>query len=189
MNRWTRRLHRWGAFLSAVPLLLVIVTGLLLQVKKEVPWVQPPTMRGSKGEPTLSFAELLEVARQEPRAEIATWEDVARIDVRIDRGLIKVIANNHWEQQIDAQTGERLSSTMRRSDWIESLHDGSYFHELAKLWIFLPNGLVLLGLWISGVYLWWIHIQAKGKKRNRRTVKAQPDTPEEAGNRPTRANE
>lgn len=47
LNKWTRKLHRWGALLTAVPLLLVIVTGLLLQVKKEAAWIQPPTMRGS----------------------------------------------------------------------------------------------------------------------------------------------
>ena len=38
-----RKTHRWGAVLVAVPFLLVLVSGLLLQVKKQVPWVQPAT--------------------------------------------------------------------------------------------------------------------------------------------------
>lgn len=144
---------------------VVIVSGLLLQVKKELTWVQPPTRRGSEGAPSLSFDRLLEVVKQEPRAEIASWDDVYRVDVRVDRGLIKVTSNNYWEQQIDAQTGERLSSEYRRSDWIEMLHDGSFFGDNFKLWVFLPNGLVLLGLWFTGAWLWWLHVQAKRKKR------------------------
>ena len=168
MNRWMRRLHRWGALVTALPMLLVIVTGLLLQVKKEVTWVQPPTMRGSKGDPTLTFDRMLEIARTEPRAGIASWEDVARLDVRADRGLIKVVSNDNWELQLDARSGEVLHSAYRRSDLIEMLHDGSFFHDAAKLWIFLPNGLVLFGLWLTGAYLWWLPWQAKFKKRRRR---------------------
>ena len=38
LNWWTRKLHRWGALLTALPLLIVIVSGLLLQVKKQIPW-------------------------------------------------------------------------------------------------------------------------------------------------------
>ncbi|MCA9103965.1 MAG: PepSY domain-containing protein [Planctomycetales bacterium] len=167
MNRWTRRLHRWGAFITVVPMLLVIITGLLLQVKKQVPWVQPPTQRGTGQAPTLTFDQLLEVVKREERAAIETWDDVARIDVRVDRGIIKVVSSNHWELQVDGETGDVLSSTMRRSDWIESLHDGSFFHDGAKLWIFLPNGLILLGLWLTGVYLWWLPFQAKRNKQRR----------------------
>lgn len=165
MNRWTRKLHRWGALITALPMLLVIVTGLLLQVKKEVPWVQPPTQRGIAGDPTLSFERMLQIAGEEPAAKISTWDDVARLDVRADRGVIKIIAFNGWEQQLDAQTGERLASALRRSDLIETLHDGSFFHDTAKLWIFLPNGLLLLGLWVSGVYLWWLPIGVRRRKR------------------------
>ena len=60
-----------------------------------------------------------------------------------------------------------LSSTYRRSDLIESLHDGSWFGDLAKYWIFLPNGLILLFLWVSGLYLFWIPFGAKRKKKRK----------------------
>ena len=168
MNRWIRKLHRWGGLLTLAPLLIVIVTGLLLQVKKQVPWVQPPTQKGIQSEPTLSFDEILGVAREIPEASVETWEDVDRLDVRPSKGLVKLQAKNRWEIQLDATTGEVLSSTLRRSDWIESLHDGSFFHEAAKLWVFLPNGLILLGLWITGAYLWWLPLGVRRKKRLQR---------------------
>lgn len=46
-NLLVRRLHYWATAFVSLPMLVVIVTGVLLQVKKQVPWVQPPERRGS----------------------------------------------------------------------------------------------------------------------------------------------
>ncbi len=168
LNWWTRKLHRWGALLTALPLLIVIVSGLLLQVKKQIPWVQPPTIKGAvKNAPSQSWDELLRVATTVEEAEVESWEDIDRIDVRPGKGIAKIQCANRWELQIDLDSGELLSSTYRRSDFIESLHDGSFFSDGAKLWVFLPNGIVLFGLWVSGVWLWYIPFAAKRKKKQR----------------------
>ena len=139
LAKTSRSLHRWGAVLTALPLLVIIVTGLLLQLKKEWAWVQPPTQRGAGTELALSWEQILEAARAVPEAGIDSWEDVDRLDVRPGKGMLKVRAKSRWELQLDAATGELLSSTYRRSDLIESLHDGSWFHDAAKLWIWLPT--------------------------------------------------
>ena len=168
LNWWTRKLHRWGALLTALPLLIVIVSGLLLQVKKQIPWVQPPTIKGAvKNAPSQSWDELLRVATTVEEAEVESWEDIDRIDVRPGKGIAKIQCANRWELQIDLDSGELLSSTYRRSDFIESLHDGSFFSDGAKLWVFLPNGIVLFGLWVSGVWLWYIPFAAKREKKQR----------------------
>ena len=52
-----------------------------------------------------------------------------------------------WEVQLNADTGEVLHTAIRRSDVIESIHDGSWFHESFKLWVFLPAGIILAILW------------------------------------------
>ena len=88
-----------------------------------------------------------------PQAAIQSWGDIARLDIRPDKGLIKIHAVNHWEIQLDHRSGEVLQVAYRRSDLIEALHDGSFFHERVKLWIFLPSALILLVLWITGIYL------------------------------------
>jgi uncharacterized iron-regulated membrane protein len=169
LNWWTRKLHRWGALLTALPLLIVIVSGLLLQVKKQIPWVQPPTIKGTvKNAPGQSWNELLRVATTVKEAEVESWKDIDRIDVRPGKGIAKIQCVNRWELQVDLDSGKLLSSTYRRSDFIESLHDGSFFSDGAKLWVFLPNGIVLFGLWVSGVWLWYIPFAAKRKKRQRR---------------------
>lgn len=172
LNRWSRRLHRWGAIISAIPLLLVIVTGLLLQIKKQSTWVQPATSKGSGSVPTIPWESVLHIASAHPDANVQSWSDIDRLDVRPSKGIIKIQSKNSWELQIDAESGQLLSSAYRRSDWIESLHDGSYFSDGAKLWVFLPNGLILLGLWVSGGYLWYVHIAAKRKKKKRLSEKA-----------------
>ena len=37
----SRKAHRWGAIAVALPFLVVIATGILLQLKKNWSWVQP----------------------------------------------------------------------------------------------------------------------------------------------------
>lgn len=167
LNRWTRKLHRWGAVACAVPLLLVIVTGLLLQVKKQFAWVQPPTQTGSVDYPQISLDQILDAAMSSQDAGIESWNDVDRLDVRPGKGIVKVKSKNDWELQIDLGSAKILSSKYRRSDLIESLHDGSWFNDAAKLWVFLPNGLVLLALWFTGAFLWYLPFSAKRKKKQR----------------------
>ncbi len=168
-NRWSRKLHRWGALLTFLPMLLVIVSGLLLQVKKQVTWIQPATVKGVGKTPEIDWQYLLDSTSSVSAAEVESWSDIDRIDVRPDKGMAKVQCRNRWEVQVDLKTGEVLAVNYRRSDFIESLHDGSFFSEVAKLWVFLPNGLVLAGLWCTGVYLWWLPIGVKRKKRRKKS--------------------
>jgi uncharacterized iron-regulated membrane protein len=165
MNLWTRRLHRLGALVTALPLLLVITSGLLLQLKKQLSWVQPVSQRGSSGDLRVGWENLLATATNIPEAQVTGWKDIRRVDVTPSKGLVKLICNNHWEIQVDAGTGAVLSSTYRRSDWLEQIHDGSYFADWAKLWVFFPNGLILLGLWLTGLYLWWLPVGVRLRKR------------------------
>ena len=154
--RWNRKLHRWGAILIALPLLVVVGSGILLQLKKESDWIQPSTKKGSGGPPAISFSEILAAAARVPEAGVATWDDVDRLDVRPGKGVVKVRAHSGWEVQVDTSTGEVLQSAVRRSDLIESIHDGSFFHEKAKLWVFLPAATILAGLWGTGLYLFFL---------------------------------
>lgn len=160
-----RRLHRIGALVSALPVLVVVVSGLFLQLKKEWTWVQPATVRGSTTELRIDWDAVLASAASVEEAGIEGWDDVDRLDVRPGRGMLKVRAKNRWEVQVDAATGEVLQASYRRSDLIESIHDGSFFADAAKLWVFLPAALILLGLWISGVYLWLLPHLVRRRRR------------------------
>lgn len=169
---WARKLHRWATVLIVVPFFIVLISGLLLQVKKQFDWIQPPTQAGSPGPPAVSYEAILDTARSVNRAGISTWADVDRLDVRPDDGIVKVRGTNGWEVQLDAQTGHVLHVAPRRSDLIESIHDGSWFHDRAKLWIFLPSAVVVFGLWGTGVYLFYLPYGVRWRKERRERVEA-----------------
>ena len=167
-SRLNRLIHRWGSIAIAVPTLVVLVSGVVLQLKKESAWIQPKTQSGSDLTPQISFEEILAAAKAVPEAEIRTWEDIDRLDVRPGKGMLKIRAKNRWEVQLDAATGTVLQVAYRRSDLIESIHDGSFFSDGVKLWIFLPTAIVLLVLWGTGVYLFLLPYLAKRKNAKRR---------------------
>jgi len=170
----SRKWHRHVAILVAVPFLVVLVTGILLQVKKQVRWVQPPTVKGTGKEPTVPFTVILAATAGVPEAEVKGWPDIDRLDVRPKDGVVKVQCRNGYEVQVDSRTGQVLQVEYRRSDLIESIHDGSYFHDAAKLYVFLPAAVLLLTVWVTGVHLWllpkWVKWRRKPAPTNRPLV-------------------
>jgi uncharacterized iron-regulated membrane protein len=164
-NILNRKIHYWASIVVALPILVIISTGILLQLKKDFTWVQPAEQRGTGKEPEINLSQVLEICRGVPDAQVQSWADINRIDVRPSRGMLKVWAKNNWEVQIDARSGEVLQVAYRRSDIIESIHDGSWFHDTAKIWIFLPAGIILLGLWLTGMWLFFLPIVIRRRKR------------------------
>jgi len=170
-----RKLHRWGSVLVALPLLVVFSSGIFLQLKKDVAWIQPPTRQGIASLPSISFAQILEAVRAIPECEIATWDDVDRLDVRPGDGILKVRPKrSRWEAQIDIHDGSVVQLAYRRSDLIEEIHDGSFFHPRVKTFVFLPMGIVLAGLWVTGLYLFFLPYVLKRRKRRSPAVKPAP---------------
>jgi len=153
--RINRKVHKWGSIIIALPVLLVIVTGILLLIRKEFAYLQPETQRGSAKIPTIAFEQIIKQVSTVEQAQISSWQDIDRLDVRPSKGVIKVRANNQWEIQLDSKTAEILQVAYRRSDFIESLHDGTFFQDNANLWLMLPSGIVLLILSITGLFLFF----------------------------------
>ena len=174
-----RKIHHWLSVLIILQTGLIFGAGLLLMVKKPVDWVQPSTMRGVDpvSVPTLTIEEIFRAAQSVPELNLKSWDDVARFDVQPGKGVVKVIANNNWETQIDTTTGDVLQTAFRRSDIIERIHDGSFFGDSIRYFVFLPTGIVLLLLWASGAYL-FVHTNInrllKRSRRRKRAARARP---------------
>jgi hypothetical protein len=167
LSKLSRVLHRWGSIIALLPLMIIIFSGIVLQLKKKLAYVQPPTQSGAGTEPAIGFERILEVVKTVPEAEIESWEDVDRLDVRPSKGVVKVRCKNRYEVQIDTETAQILHVAFRRSDLIESIHDGSYFNEHFKLWVFLPAGIVLAALLITGVHLFLLPHLVRRKRVSR----------------------
>lgn len=127
----------------------------------------PKTYKGSSTELSgwLPMAKLSELAasglQDSAGTEISTALD--RIDVRPGKGIAKFIFEEHyWEVQLDGATGEVLSVGLRRSDWLERLHDGTLADMalqtsggLIKLIYTSVMGLSLITFSVTGFWLWY----------------------------------
>lgn len=166
-NVFNRKVHYWATAFLAIPVLVIVCTGLLLQLKKHWSWVQPAEQRGTGTAPRIGLDGILASVRGVPELGVAGWDDVNRLDVRPGRGLAKVWLESGWEVQVDLGTGRVLQTAYRRSDLIESLHDGSFFAgDFGKLGIFLPAGVALLLMWLTGLWMFWQPLAARRRRRN-----------------------
>ena len=166
LNVLNRKVHYWASAVIAVPVLVVLCSGVLLQVKKHWRWVQPTEHRGTGTVPQLDLEGILAVVRGVPELGVTGWDDINRIDVRPSRGMCKVWLRSGWEAQVDLGSGRVLQTAYRRTDLIESIHDGSFLAgNWSKLGIFLPNGLILLLLWATGLWLFWLPFFNRRKRR------------------------
>jgi uncharacterized iron-regulated membrane protein len=165
-----RKIHHWGSFLIALPLIIMIGAGVLLMIKKEVEWIQPSSLKGIERQavPMASMQELFDAALTVEKASFTNWEQLKRADLKPGKGIIKFVSETNWEVQVDTHTSEVLQVAQRRSDVIEAIHDGSYFADWVKLGIFLPAGVGLFVLWITGIYL-FVTIELKKIKNRRRS--------------------
>jgi uncharacterized iron-regulated membrane protein len=162
--------HKWVGIISAIFILNLAITGFMLLIKKNVAWIQPPEIRGA--EPNqfgMSFDDIVEACRQHPELAIQSWEDIDRLDVRPGKGMLKVRANNNWEAQIDITDGRVLKVAYRRSDIIESIHDGSFYADWLHAWVWPAVACCLVFLAFSGFWLW---LEPKVRRARRRRAQA-----------------
>lgn len=149
--------HKWvGIFLSLI-IVMISISGFLLLQKKNIPWLQPPTQAGASGAPEdhITISELYHAVLAANHPDFQSIDDIDRIDFRPAKRVFKVRSQYHFaELQIDAVTGELLSSSMRRSDLLENIHDGSIFGTSAHDLILPICALGLLFLSISGLIIW-----------------------------------
>jgi len=165
-NVLNRKAHHWVSFALAAPLLVIICTGVLLQMKKHWAWVQPVEHRGTGTVPAITLDQVLaSIIAGAPELGVTSWSDVDRLDVRPGRGVAKVTLKNRWEVQVDLGTGRLMQTAYRRSDLIESIHDGSIFlGDWTKLGLFLPAGVALLFLWVTGMWMVWVPFIGKRRR-------------------------
>ena len=142
----------------------MVSSGILLQLKKQSNWIQPNVETVSSSKPIMLQSYLDAVSTIE-EANISSWDDIERIDIRPSKGIAKIKSKNNWEIQIDIETSEVYAVNYRRSDIIESIHDGSFFSEVVKYGWFLPSGILLLMLSLTGIYMFFIPILKRRRRK------------------------
>jgi len=176
MYRFFRDAHKWTGLVLGVVILNIAVTGFLLLIKKDVDWIQPPTLKGAPGgvESFIDNQALFAAVFAQGHPDFHDLDDIDRVDFRPGKRVFKVRSEHHHsEMQVDAVTGEVLSVSVRRSDLIENLHDGSLFGDPAHEWLMPATSLGLLLLLGSGLYLW---LQPRIRRSRRRRTVGRDDT-------------
>ena len=164
--------HKWTGLTFSVILAISAVTGFLLLIKKKVDWIQPPTISGGVGtgegndlKRFITNQKLFEIVFAQDHPEFQSLDDIDRVDFRPGKRVFKVRSSSLHEMQIDAITGEVLGIAYRRSDFIEQIHDGSFFAKWFHEWIMPVVSCGLLFLTFSG---WWLWLEPKYRRRKRK---------------------
>lgn len=170
-----RKIHRTTGALLFVFFFIIAITGILLGWKKNSSgYLLAKSYEGKSTElkDWLTLDSLHSIASKVFRDSFphAGLPEVDRIDVRKDKGMVKVLFKNHYlAVQLDGMTGALLHVETRRADFIENIHDASYLDRtfggnggFIKLIYTSIMGLALLVFTVTGFWLWY------GPKRMRR---------------------
>jgi len=148
-----RQFHRLSAWLVGFPILLIVSTGILLQIKNWIPWIQPPSQKGGKLTPSLRLDALLKASQSVSSANVREWRDIRSIDIRPLKGIARVRTRSDYEITIDLESERVLQAAPRRTSFLIELHEGSFFGDKVQYGVFLPAAVLLLILWGTGIVL------------------------------------
>ena len=105
------------------------MTGIILIFKKDISWIQPQTHSTNSLIPLVTFEKkIMQELKNDSRIKVTNWRDIDRLDIRPNKGIIKVrLRDSNIEVQMDQENAKIIHIAIRRSDVIESIHDGSIF--------------------------------------------------------------
>lgn len=153
--RWMFRGHLWLGILATGMLVVMAVTGVLLNHKRAL-GLMPDVPNQAEGPlaGALPLAALAEAAEAAVPPETAA-AGVDRMDVRPDDGLIKVRFGDRrvLEVTLDLHSGEVLEVGERNDVFLQKLHSGEIF---GGWWVLLSDAaaVLLLAVLVSGYWLW-----------------------------------
>jgi uncharacterized iron-regulated membrane protein len=149
-----RKLHRLLSWIVFAPLFVILLTGILIQYKNEIPYLQPeaiPSKNRTKAlEQNWSIQSLFEIAKQKHPEHVKDIEDIRAIDIRPKMGTARLRTTNHYEIQIDLAGSTILKTEPRYVGWIISLHEGALFGSIVRFGFWAPIGILSLVLSITG---------------------------------------
>lgn len=166
MYRSLRNLHKWIGLISCLFLILIAATGFLLALKREVVWIQPPTIKGSEGEVSeyITMDDVAQAAFEVGIPELQSYSDIERMDLRPKDRTVKIRSNDGYhEVQIDAVTGEVLSVDVRRDQFFEDIHDLSIFSPTVRKYVLPVVALMLFFLGVSGTVMFFVPVVRRRK--------------------------
>lgn len=162
-TRLYRKIHIWISIPFILFFIIICISGMLLGVKKQTNLLPPVQTGGSsKSEDWISLDSLNKIAENYLFENKLSNSKIKRIDIRPKYGVAKILFTlDYKEIQIDCSSGKILSESVRKSDFIEQIHDGSILNrifntngESIKTIYTLTISTILVLLSISGFWIW-----------------------------------
>lgn len=147
--------HRWLGVAATALLVIICITGILLNHKTEL-----GLMPDVPNEPSGAFPDALPISALAENAATVVDPVIAstgidRMDVRPEDGLVKVRFNDRrvTEVTVDINTGAILHVGERNDQFLEKLHSGAIFGDF---WVLVTDAgaVFLLGILVTGYWLW-----------------------------------
>lgn len=148
MNKLSlRRWHRIVSVIIALPLFVVVLTGIVLQWRGSFESIQPSTIVSPEENRPLLSLEDISSRVQGPIDQIIYRPSKNALAVRMKDGM---------EVQLHPQTGVVLKSALRRTSFLIDLHQGSFLGGFGQFGLFIATSWGLLFLLVSGllIYPW-----------------------------------
>lgn len=102
LARFCLNYHFWFALIVMVPWLFVVSSGIVLQLRHEIPGVYPELERGSSGTPILEYQTVLDIAKTIPELKVKGWSNIWRIYTYPELGVMQIRTKLGVYAQIDA---------------------------------------------------------------------------------------
>lgn len=142
-----KKSHRYVALAATLPLLVIALTGVILQLRNQFEWIQPITISNKleKNNPLLTLEKAM--AGLNP-------EEVDQVVFRPAKGSLSVRLKDGVEIQMHPQTGVVLKKSLRRTNLLIELHQGSWLGPAGQYLIHFMAGLCLCFLIFSGIKIY-----------------------------------
>jgi uncharacterized iron-regulated membrane protein len=146
---WWRKIHRVLSLIVVLPFLVMLLTGLILQLRQQLEFVQPSpvVMERMPERALLSMDQVMEAAG-------VRAESVQRIIFRPQQFHLSLWLKDGRELQVHPQSGKILKAAPRYTNLLIQLHEGSYFSKWVQYLVFFPAGLGVVILTISGLIIY-----------------------------------
>ena len=147
----SKKIVQWHIILGAIcslPLLLTAITGVFLILRQHLSFMQPPEIRrpAIMINKLISPEKIIDVSGINPSL-------VNTIIYKPKSGIIQVRTNDQLEYHFSALDGSVLQFGPKRTSLFIQLHEGSYFGELVKNFVFIPMAFIFILVLFSGIYL------------------------------------
>jgi uncharacterized iron-regulated membrane protein len=167
MYRFVRKCHRIIGLINALFLIVISVTGFLLALKRQIPWMRPAIHQGTD---VAAMAEWIppgaavEAAIAVGLPSLQSAKDVDRLEIHAKYGVYKITSRQQYDEvQVDLGTGKVLSVAKRNDQLTEDIHDLSFIDPALRLYVLPVVATLLFGLGVSGLVLYFVPVLRRAR--------------------------